>query len=65
MFLLNSVQVLDPKVLPMFPFRDDAIPLYHSIEDYVSKVLNFYYGKKDTDAEESEKKQEVNDLTHI
>ena len=40
-----SVQVLDPKFLPQFPFRDDALLLHNSIKDYVSKVLNIYYGK--------------------
>ena len=31
--------------MPQFPFRDDALLLHNSIKDYVSKVLNIYYGK--------------------
>jgi hypothetical protein len=37
--------VLDPKVLPHYPYRDDAVPLYNAIKEYVQKVINFFYGR--------------------
>jgi hypothetical protein len=37
--------VLDPKVLPHYPYRDDAVPLYNAIKEYVKKVINFFYGR--------------------
>lgn len=38
--------VLDPKILPHYPYRDDAVPLYNIIRSYVSKVVNFFYSKR-------------------
>ncbi|XP_018018498.1 allene oxide synthase-lipoxygenase protein, partial [Hyalella azteca] len=35
--------VLDREVLPFYPYRDDAVPLYAAIERYVTKVLQHHY----------------------
>jgi arachidonate 5-lipoxygenase len=40
---LESRGVLDPKVLPNYGFRDDAMLLYKAIETYVGKIVRFYY----------------------
>ena len=37
-------QVLDEAVLPNYPYRDDGILVYNVIKDYVTNVLNIYYG---------------------
>jgi arachidonate 5-lipoxygenase len=40
--------VLDPAVLPSYPYRDDALPLWDAIEEYVGGVLGHFY-KSDAD----------------
>ncbi|NMO14294.1 lipoxygenase [Pyxidicoccus fallax] len=35
--------VLDPAVLPYYPYRDDALPLWDAIEEYVGGVLGHFY----------------------
>jgi arachidonate 5-lipoxygenase len=40
--------VLDPEVLPGYPYRDDALPLWDAIEEYIGAVLRHFYP---TDAE--------------
>jgi arachidonate 5-lipoxygenase len=35
--------VLDPAVLPCYPYRDDALPLWDAIEEYVGAVLRHCY----------------------
>ncbi|MDY7232888.1 lipoxygenase family protein [Hyalangium rubrum] len=40
--------VLDPAVLPHYPYRDDALPLWDAIEEYVGDVLRHFY-KSDAD----------------
>jgi arachidonate 5-lipoxygenase len=43
---LKKRGVLDPKILPYYPYRDDGVPLYKLIrEDYVSKIVKYFYGK--------------------
>jgi hypothetical protein len=36
--------VLDPAILPYYPYRDDGVPLYRLIREYVTKVVKFFYG---------------------
>jgi arachidonate 5-lipoxygenase len=40
---LESRGVLDPKVLPGYAYRDDAILTHKCIENYVTKVVRIYY----------------------
>jgi arachidonate 5-lipoxygenase len=35
--------VLDPEVLPCYPYRDDALPLWDAIVEYVGAVLGHFY----------------------
>ncbi|MGK3963443.1 lipoxygenase family protein [Sorangium sp. So ce118] len=35
--------VLDPAVLPYYPYRDDALALWDAIEEYVGGVLGHFY----------------------
>ncbi|MBZ4400731.1 lipoxygenase family protein [Myxococcus sp. AS-1-15] len=35
--------VLDPAVLPYYPYRDDALPLWDALEEYVGGVLRYFY----------------------
>lgn len=35
--------VLDPEVLPCYPYRDDALPLWDAISEYVGAVLGHFY----------------------
>lgn len=42
---LEARGVLDPNVLPYYPYRDDAIPLYKVIKKYVSTVVSEVYGE--------------------
>ena len=37
-------QILDEAVLPNYPYRDDGILVYNVIKDYVTNVINIYYG---------------------
>uniref|UniRef100_A0A0P4W1A9 Lipoxygenase domain-containing protein n=1 Tax=Scylla olivacea TaxID=85551 RepID=A0A0P4W1A9_SCYOL len=40
---LESRGVLDPEVLPYYPYRDDAIPLFNVIKKYVRTVVTHHY----------------------
>lgn len=40
---LESRNVLDPEILPNYPYRDEALPLYHAIRRYVEKVVRHFY----------------------
>ncbi|WP_375768018.1 PLAT/LH2 domain-containing protein [Archangium gephyra] len=40
--------VLDPEILPYYPYRDDALPLWDALEEYVGGVLGHFY-KSDAD----------------
>jgi len=40
--------VLDPAILPDYPYRDDALPLWDALEEYVGGVLAPFY-KSDAD----------------
>lgn len=40
---LEARGVLDPEILPYYPYRDDAIPLYHVIKKYVKTVVTHHY----------------------
>jgi hypothetical protein len=42
--------VIDPAVLPYYPYRDDALPLWDAFEEYVGSVLGHFY-KSDADLE--------------
>jgi hypothetical protein len=42
---IESRGLLDPEVLPFYPFRDDSVKLYKIIKSYVHKVVHYYYGK--------------------
>ncbi len=35
--------VLDPAILPYYPYRDDALALWDALEEYVGGVLNHFY----------------------
>ena len=41
---LRERGVLDPKVLPNYPYRDDVLPLHSIIKKYVTTVLLHHYG---------------------
>uniref|UniRef100_A0A6A7FU73 Lipoxygenase n=1 Tax=Hirondellea gigas TaxID=1518452 RepID=A0A6A7FU73_9CRUS len=40
---LRQRGVLDPKILPNYPYRDDIIPLYAALKKYVTTVLEHHY----------------------
>jgi len=40
---LKDRGVLDPKILPNFPYRDDMLPLHQIIVKYVTTVLEHHY----------------------
>jgi len=40
--------VLDPAILPNYPYRDDALPLWDALEEFVSGALGLFY-KTDAD----------------
>lgn len=42
---LEARGVLDPEILPYYPYRDDAIPLYKVIKKYVNTVVKHHYGR--------------------
>ncbi|NTX07762.1 lipoxygenase family protein [Myxococcus sp. CA040A] len=55
--------VLSPDVLPSYPYRDDALPLWDAFEDYVGGVLRHFY-RTDADLEgDTEMQQWWKDLT--
>lgn len=35
--------VLDPAILPYYPYRDDALAIWDALEEYVAGVLNHFY----------------------
>ena len=41
---MNCFQVLDPKVLPNYPYRDDALLMHDAIKTYVTTIVKHYYG---------------------
>ncbi|KAF2355694.1 PLAT/LH2 domain [Trinorchestia longiramus] len=49
--------VLDPNVLPFYPYRDDAVSLHYAIEKYVTKVLNHHYDTPEKVREDTELQQ--------
>ncbi|HZI11767.1 MAG TPA: lipoxygenase family protein [Myxococcus sp.] len=55
--------VLDPAVLPYYPYRDDALPLWDAFEEYVGGVLRHFY-RSDADlAADAEMQRWWTDLT--
>ncbi|QSQ20094.1 lipoxygenase [Pyxidicoccus parkwayensis] len=55
--------VLDPAVLPYYPYRDDALPLWDALEEYVGGVLRHFY-RSDADlAADTEMQRWWADLT--
>ena len=38
-----SARGLDSEHLPVFPFRDDGLPLWHALHDFVRAYLGLYY----------------------
>ncbi|XP_063605786.1 polyunsaturated fatty acid 5-lipoxygenase-like isoform X2 [Penaeus indicus] len=44
---LEARGVLDKDILPYYPYRDDAVPLYHAIKKYVSTVVRHHYDTPD------------------
>lgn len=40
---LKARGVDNPDVLPVYPYRDDALPVYNAIHSYVSDIINIYY----------------------
>lgn len=55
--------VLDPAVLPYYPYRDDTLALWDAIEEYVGGVLGHFY-RSDADlAEDTEMRAFWADLT--
>lgn len=49
--------VLDSSILPYYPYRDDAIPLFTAIKKYATKVLEHYYDTPDKVLEDHELQQ--------
>jgi arachidonate 5-lipoxygenase len=55
--------VIDPAVLPSYPYRDDALPLWDALEEYVGGVLRHFY-RSDADlAADAEMQRWWTDLT--
>ncbi|WXH27024.1 hypothetical protein WA016_00935 [Myxococcus stipitatus] len=55
--------VLDASILPSYPYRDDALPLWDALEEYVGGVLRHFY-RTDADlAGDAEMQQWWQDLT--
>jgi hypothetical protein len=44
-----SARGLDSEHLPVFPFRDDGVPLWHALEGFVRAYLGLYYGDSGAD----------------
>ena len=42
---LEERGVMDKDVLPVFPYRDDGLLLYNAIKTYVTKIINYFYGR--------------------
>jgi arachidonate 5-lipoxygenase len=55
--------VLDPAVLPDYPYRDDALPLWDAIEEYVRAVLAHFYPSDDALVADPEMQAWWTDLT--
>lgn len=41
---LGSRGVLDEKIVPVYPYRDDAVLLYKILHAYVDRNLRIFYG---------------------
>ncbi|XP_042864130.1 allene oxide synthase-lipoxygenase protein-like isoform X2 [Penaeus japonicus] len=44
---LEARGVLDKDILPYYPYRDDAIPLYNAIKKYVGTIVRHHYDTPD------------------
>ena len=42
---LEERGVMDKNVLPTYPYRDDGLLLYNAIKTYVTKIINYFYGR--------------------
>ena len=42
---LESRGVMDERILPNYPYRDDGMLSYNAVKEYVTDVLKIYYGK--------------------
>lgn len=51
---IESRKVMDTSVLPKYPYRDDAVPLYHAIRRYVTKIVKHYYDSAEKILEDNE-----------
>ncbi|XP_076345083.1 polyunsaturated fatty acid lipoxygenase ALOX15B-like isoform X2 [Tachypleus tridentatus] len=54
---LKSRGVNQPDILPNYPYRDDALAIYHAIHRYVSKIVNYYYDTPAKIQQDSELRQ--------
>jgi Lipoxygenase len=36
--------VLDPNVLPYYPYRDDGLSVFNAIKKYTTRTVNYFYG---------------------
>lgn len=55
--------VLDPAILPHYPYRDDALPLWDAIEEYVGGALRHFYKSDAELANDTEMQAWWSDLT--
>jgi arachidonate 5-lipoxygenase len=55
--------VLDPAVLPYYPYRDDALALWDALEEYVAGVLGHFYKSDEDLANDAEMQAFWADLT--
>lgn len=54
---IKSRGVLNAEILPHYPYRDDAITLYETIQRYVSKIVHHFYDKEEKIADDYELQQ--------
>lgn len=55
--------VLDPAVLPHYPYRDDALLLWDALEEYVGGVLGHFYTSDDALVRDTDMQHWWKDLT--